>query len=140
MFQCRCVNPLHNHIGPADCPEAVSGRCIRKPVACGRAHRASLVLLLLALWPAGKLFAQTGTPLVALSNAANTTLIPTIYFRTRFTFAGDAACSILCLQTIVNDGAVFYLDGVEKVRSRVCAMTRRGEAGMIGAARPGGLL
>jgi len=38
-----------------DCPEARSGRCIRKPVARGLAHRASLVLLLLALWPAGGL-------------------------------------------------------------------------------------
>ena len=132
MFQCRCVNPLHNHIGPADCPEAVSGRCSRKPVACGRAHRASLVLLLLALCPAGGLFALTRTPLVTLSNAANTTLIPTIYFRTHFSFAGDAACSILRLQTIVNDG--------EKVLSRVRAMTRRGEPRMIGAARRGGLL
>jgi len=53
---------------------------------------------------------------ITLSNAANTALIPTIYFRTRFTFDGDAAYSILRLQTIVNDGAVYYLNGVELVR------------------------
>jgi len=56
---------------------------------------------------------------LTLSNAANTAQIQTIYFRTRFTFAGDAAHSILRLQTIVNDGAVFYLNGVELARLRL---------------------
>jgi hypothetical protein len=53
---------------------------------------------------------------LTLSNAANTALIPTIYFRTRFNFAGDTTYSLLRLQTIVNDGAVFYLNGVELTR------------------------
>jgi hypothetical protein len=53
---------------------------------------------------------------LTLSNAANTALIPTIYFRTRFTFDGDAVHSILRLETIINDGAVFYLNGVELLR------------------------
>lgn len=53
---------------------------------------------------------------LTLSNAANTALIPTIYFRTRFDFTGDAAATVLRLQTIVNDGAVFYLNGVELAR------------------------
>jgi len=53
---------------------------------------------------------------LTLSNAANTALIPTIYFRTRFTFDGDAAHSVLRLESIVNDGAVFYLNGVELMR------------------------
>jgi hypothetical protein len=56
---------------------------------------------------------------ITLSNAANTGLIPTIYFRTHFTFAGDAAHSILRLETIVNDGAVFYLNGAELARVRL---------------------
>ena len=53
---------------------------------------------------------------ITLSNAANTALIPTIYFRTHFAFAGDAAYSVLRLETIVNDGAVYYLNGVELAR------------------------
>lgn len=53
---------------------------------------------------------------LSLSNAANTALIPTSYFRTHFSFDGDVAYSVLRLQTIVNDGAVFYLNGVELVR------------------------
>lgn len=54
---------------------------------------------------------------ITLSNAANTAQIPTVYFRTKFNFAGDAARSLLRLQTAVNDGAVYYLNGVELVRS-----------------------
>ena len=53
---------------------------------------------------------------LTLSNASNTAQIPTIYFRTRFTFTGDAAHSILRLRTVVNDGAVYYLNGVELAR------------------------
>ena len=53
---------------------------------------------------------------LTLSNAANTAQIPAIYFRTRFTFAGDTANSILRLRTVVNDGAVYYLNGVEIAR------------------------
>lgn len=48
-----------------------------------------------------------------LSNAANTVQISTIYFRTHFTFDGDAAHSILRLRAVVDDGAVFYLNGAE---------------------------
>ena len=53
---------------------------------------------------------------LTLSNAANTALIPTIYFRTRFILDGDAVHSVLRLETIINDGAVFYLNGVELMR------------------------
>jgi hypothetical protein len=54
---------------------------------------------------------------ITLSNAANTVQIPTVYFRTKFNFEGDAARSLLRLQTAVNDGAVYYINGVELVRS-----------------------
>ncbi len=54
---------------------------------------------------------------LTLSNAANTAQIPTIYFRTRFVFNGDAAHSLLKLQIAINDGAVFYLNGVEFLRT-----------------------
>jgi hypothetical protein len=53
---------------------------------------------------------------LTLSNAANTALIPTIYFRTHFAFEGDAAHSVLRLAAIVDDGAVFYLNGSEIAR------------------------
>lgn len=54
---------------------------------------------------------------ITLSNAANTAQIPTVYFRTKFNFEGDAARSLLRLQTAVNDGAVYYINGVELLRS-----------------------
>jgi len=54
---------------------------------------------------------------ITLSNATSTAQIPTIYFRTKFNFEGDAAHSILRLETILNDGAVFYLNGVEFLRT-----------------------
>jgi hypothetical protein len=39
-----------------------------------------------------------------------------MYFRTRFNFAGDAAHSLLRVEALVDDGAVFYLNGVELSR------------------------
>ena len=54
---------------------------------------------------------------ITLSNATGTAQIPTVYFRTKFNFEGDAAHSILRLETILNDGAVFYLNGVEFLRA-----------------------
>jgi hypothetical protein len=54
---------------------------------------------------------------LTLSNAANTAQLPTIYFRIPFTFQGDASRSVLRLETMVNDGVVFYLNGAEIIRS-----------------------
>ena len=54
---------------------------------------------------------------ITLSNTTSTAQIPTVYFRTKFNFEGDAAHSILRLETILNDGAVFYLNGVEFLRA-----------------------
>jgi hypothetical protein len=45
--------------------------------------------------------------------------LPPIYFRTHFTFTGDNTNSILRLRTAVNDGAVFYLNGIEIARLRM---------------------
>jgi len=53
---------------------------------------------------------------LTLSNATSTAQIPTVYFRTKFNLDGDAAHSILRLHTVLNDGAVFYLNGVEFLR------------------------
>ena len=44
---------------------------------------------------------------------------PTYYFRHRFQFAGDAQNAQLRLRPVVDDGAVFYLNGVELHRLRM---------------------
>ena len=50
---------------------------------------------------------------VSLSNANNRAQLSTTYFRTHFTFFGDAPHSVLWLEALVDDGAVFYLNGAE---------------------------
>lgn len=57
-----------------------------------------------------------GTCLMTLSNADNTAQISTAYFRTRFNFSGDAAHSVLSIQGLIDDAAVFYLNGTELFR------------------------
>ena len=57
-----------------------------------------------------------GTCLLSLSNAANTAQYSTAYFRTRFNFSGDAAHSVLSLTAVIDDAAVFYLNGTELAR------------------------
>ena len=57
-----------------------------------------------------------GTCLNSLSNAANTAQISTAYFRTRFNFSGDAAHTVLNIEALVDDAAVFYLNGAELLR------------------------
>jgi hypothetical protein len=44
---------------------------------------------------------------------ATGTVMPTMYFRTHFTFTGDPKTAQLKLRHVVDDGAVFYLNGVE---------------------------
>ena len=53
---------------------------------------------------------------MTLSNAANSAQIPTAYFRTHFSFEGDAAYSVLRMRTLLDDGAVCYLNGAELFR------------------------
>lgn len=65
-------------------------------------------------WPEGKgvLYFNTG----ALSAKTNTLLTAgrqTYYFRTRFAFSGATSGIKLGLSALVDDGAVFYLNGVE---------------------------
>ena len=38
-------------------------------------------------------------------------------FRTRFTFAGNPTNAVLCFRPVLDDGAVFYLNGVEILRA-----------------------
>ncbi|MCI0745194.1 MAG: DNRLRE domain-containing protein [Verrucomicrobia subdivision 3 bacterium] len=50
-----------------------------------------------------------------LSNAANTAQIPTHYFRTHFNYSGPATAT-LQLTAVLDDGAVYYLNGREILR------------------------
>jgi hypothetical protein len=59
---------------------------------------------------------NVGTCLLTLSNANSSAQLPAMYFRTKFNFSGDAAHTVLHLQALVDDGAVFYLNGVELCR------------------------
>lgn len=77
-------------------------------------------------WPVGQaLFYNTTSVLPApkntellLTNAAGTRII-TWYFRTPFVFPGGTNSSQLTLNTIVDDGAVFYLNGAEIYRQNM---------------------
>jgi hypothetical protein len=53
---------------------------------------------------------------LSLSNTANTVQIPTSYFRTHFQFEGNASNAVFYFESLVNDGVVLYLNGVELVR------------------------
>jgi hypothetical protein len=70
-----------------------------------------------ATWPLGDalLFNETA----ALPAPANTPLTLgaiTYYFRGRFEFTGDPATAELNIRPVIDDGAVFYLNGVEVLR------------------------
>jgi hypothetical protein len=49
------------------------------------------------------------------------TVIPTLYFRTHFNFTGDPKSALLKLRHVIDDGAVFYLNGVEIHRFGIAA-------------------
>jgi hypothetical protein len=53
--------------------------------------------------------------LLALTNGAGARII-TYYFRTQFMFSGDTNNLVLGLRGVIDDGAVFYLNGVEVYR------------------------
>jgi hypothetical protein len=53
-----------------------------------------------------------------LSNAAGTAQIPTHYFRMNFNYSGPATAT-LQFKSLLDDGAVFYLNGVEILRVRL---------------------
>jgi hypothetical protein len=68
-------------------------------------------------WPAGNglLYVSTAN-LPAPKNTALTIGQTTYYFRRHFTFSGDPTKATLQLNTILDDGAVVYLNGVEVLR------------------------
>ncbi len=68
-------------------------------------------------WPSGSALFYVET--AAIPGTKNTPLTlgsTTYYFRTRFNFVGDPKGALLRLTTILDDGAIFYLNGQEIYR------------------------
>lgn len=73
-----------------------------------------------AAWPSNRALFYVED--AALPEAKNTPLTHgrmTYYFRTHFNFTGQAGSVGLKLRTVLDDGAVFYLNGVEVFRLRI---------------------
>ena len=74
---------------------------------------------------AGLLYVETsalvGPKNTPLPTGSGLQLPPTYYFRTKFNFPGDPAGVSLVFSNYVDDGAVFYLNGVEIARLRMAA-------------------
>jgi hypothetical protein len=67
-----------------------------------------------AAWPSGRaLLYVSGALLPGPKNTPLTLGRMTYYFRTTFDFNGDPAAAELRLRHIIDDGAVFYLNGIE---------------------------
>jgi hypothetical protein len=65
--------------------------------------------------PAGLTLPVPKNSLLPLTNSSGARII-TFYFRTQFMFSGDTNALMLALRPVVDDGAVFYLNGVEVYR------------------------
>jgi hypothetical protein len=73
-------------------------------------------------WSTGtSLFYDETAPLPGPKNTPLTPGRTTYYFRTQFTFTGDLANTELRLRPIVDDGAIYYLNGVEVHRQNMPA-------------------
>jgi hypothetical protein len=75
-------------------------------------------------WASGSALFYRGN--AALPAATNTVLAAgrtTYYFRTKFVYSGDLSHTQLQLQPLIDDGAVFYLNGVEIYRYNLPAGT-----------------
>ena len=66
--------------------------------------------------PGGFRASLSGTAQVVITNTAIAAVPKTHYFRKAFTFTGDPEKTVLRLNTIVDDGAIFHLNGVEVFR------------------------
>ncbi|HTH49875.1 MAG TPA: lamin tail domain-containing protein, partial [Candidatus Limnocylindria bacterium] len=75
-----------------------------------------------AAWPSGPalLYVETSA-LPAPKNTALTLGKPTYYFRTHFSFPSNTAGAQLALQTVIDDGAIFWLNGQELHRLGMAA-------------------
>ena len=79
-------------------------------------------------WPVGaallynspSTFPVPKNTLMSATNAAGTRII-TYYFRTTFNWAGGTNPPLLSLRAIVDDGAIYYLNGVEVLRQNLPA-------------------
>jgi hypothetical protein len=62
---------------------------------------------------------ETIRTFLTLSNALGDAQIPTIYFRTRFELSAPVPDAVLRFRPFVDDGAVYYINGVEVLRYRM---------------------
>ena len=70
-----------------------------------------------AAWPSGQaLLAKESSPMPAALNTPLALGPRTFYFRTRFDWSGDAPPIRLQLSAVIDDGAIFYLNGKEALR------------------------
>jgi hypothetical protein len=70
-----------------------------------------------ATWPSGNsLFYVEGSTLPAAKSTPLTLGNTTYYFRTPFDFSGNAEGATLTFSPVIDDGAVFYLNGQEVLR------------------------
>jgi hypothetical protein len=70
-----------------------------------------------ASWPSGAALHYVETAaLPAPKNTPLTLGASTFYFRKNFNFTGNPATTTLRVNTVIDDGAVFYLNGVEVLR------------------------
>ena len=73
-----------------------------------------------AAWPSGEaLFFVEGASLPAPKNTPLSLGPITYYFRTNFDYPGPAGGGSLAISTIIDDGAVIYLNGSELMRQRL---------------------
>jgi hypothetical protein len=63
-------------------------------------------------------FPEPTTPLLSLTNSAGNT-VTTFYFRTHFTLPPGASNVLLLASNLLDDGAVFYMNGAEAARLRM---------------------
>jgi hypothetical protein len=98
-----------------------------------------------SLWPSGKgILGDENDPLPSpytiFTTVPLTSGFITYYFRSDFTFTGNPATAALEIETIIDDGAVFYLNGVEFFRQNMPAgapgyqtqASNSGEASYVG--------
>jgi hypothetical protein len=55
---------------------------------------------------------------ISISNETGTASLSAVYFRTHFNYSGSAS-AVLCFRHFLDDGAVYYLNGVEVLRVRM---------------------
>jgi regulation of enolase protein 1 (concanavalin A-like superfamily) len=75
-----------------------------------------------AAWPSGGALLYVENAALPAPKTTALTIGPrTFYFRTKFNFTGNPATTTLTVSTVIDDGAVVYLNGVEVLRLGMAA-------------------